>query len=453
VTQPERRSAGSATLITYGTNLVVAVLSLVNVLIVSRVLGPEGRGHVVFLTAVAWLTAALASAGVEESNANLAASQPHVRRALATNSVVLATLLGTLAMAAVAALIKLVPAAGGDSSTELLRLTLAFLPVLILGLYLRWFVRADYAFAVTNIALLITPVANVAVNGALALFGVLTVGAAIGTWLAGQAAATLLLVWYAARRMTGFGRPDLRLMGSALAFGLKTHVGRVMLLGNWRLDQWLVGAISGARELGLYSVAVAWAEALWYLPTALKFVQRPYLVRSAPKDAVRQAVIGFRLTMLVTGVLALGFFIAAPVLCGTFFGEAFSGSTVQLRVLVTGAFGMVAVTVLGNALVARNRPVLSSISLAVGFACTLVLDILLIPPYAGIGAAVASAIAYTAAGVAMAFFFTRALGAKATDLIPRLREAGTLLADGRGSIRRRARMSRSEEELATDETK
>jgi O-antigen/teichoic acid export membrane protein len=157
--------------------------------------------------------------------------------------------------------------------------------------------------------------------------------------------------------------------------------------------------------------------------------------------------------MLVTGVLALGFFIAAPVLCGTFFGEAFSGSTVQLRVLVTGAFGMVAVTVLGNALVARNRPVLSSISLAVGFACTLVLDILLIPPYAGIGAAVASAIAYTAAGVAMAFFFTRALGAKATDLIPRLREAGTLLADGRGSIRRRARMSRSEEELATDETK
>jgi O-antigen/teichoic acid export membrane protein len=453
VTQPERRSAGSATLITYGTNLVVAVLSLVNVLIVSRVLGPEGRGHVVFLTAVAWLTAALASAGVEESNANLAASQPHVRRALATNSVILATLLGTLAMAAVAALIKLVPAAGGDSSTELLGLTLAFLPVLILGLYLRWFVRADYAFAVTNIALLITPVANVAVNGALALFGVLTVGAAIGTWLAGQAAATLLLVWYAARRMTGFGRPDFRLMGSALTFGLKTHAGRVMLLGNWRLDQWLLGAISGARELGLYSVAVAWAEALWYLPSALKFVQRPYLVRSAPKDAVRQTAIGFRLTMLVTGILALGFFVAAPVLCGTFFGEAFSGSTVQLRVLVAGAFGMVAVTVLGNALVARNRPVLSSISLAVGFACTLVLDILLIPPYAGIGAAVASAVAYTAAGVVMAFFFTRALGAKTTDLIPRLGEVRRFVADAHGSIRRRTHGSRSQDELATDETK
>ena len=54
-----------------------------------------------------------------------------------------------------------------------------------------------------------------------------------------------------------------------------------MLLGNYRLDQWFVGAIAGSRELGLYSVAVAWAEALWYLPTALASVQRPDLVRAA----------------------------------------------------------------------------------------------------------------------------------------------------------------------------
>jgi O-antigen/teichoic acid export membrane protein len=439
VTVPIRRSAGSATLITFGTNLVVAVFSLVNVLIVSRALGPAGRGHVVFLTAVAWLTSSLASAGVEESNANLAASHPNLRRALATNSVVLATFLGALAVGALAGLIDLFPAVAADSSSGLRWLTLGFLPVLILGLYLRWLVRADYAFTVTNIALLVTPVGNVAVNGVLALLGLLSVGAAIGTWLGGQAAATLILAWYTARRLPGFGRPDLHLMGRALSFGLKTHVGRVMLLGNWRLDQWLVGAISGARELGLYSVAVAWAEALWYLPTALKFVQRPYLVRSAPRDAVRQAAVGFRLTMLVTAVLGLGMAAAAPVLCVTFFGEGFRGSTVELRLLVTGAFGMVALTVLGNALVAQRRPVISSISLATGFACTLALDILLIPPYAGIGAAIASAIAYSVAGLAMAFFFVRTLGAKTTDLIPRRADVGSFVAVARGSIRRRRR--------------
>src|SRR5438477_3063006 len=115
VTGTGRRSAASATLITYGTNLAAAVLSLVNVLVVSRALGPTGRGSVAFLTAIAWLTSSLASAGVEEANANLAASEPHLRRALATNSVALALLLGTLATGVVAALIELFPGVAGPS--------------------------------------------------------------------------------------------------------------------------------------------------------------------------------------------------------------------------------------------------------------------------------------------------------------------------------------------------
>jgi O-antigen/teichoic acid export membrane protein len=416
---PEKTSPALATLIMYGTNLGVAVMSLANVLIVSRVLGPTGRGNVAFLTAIAWFTSSLASAGIEEANANLGASEPESRPSLATNSVVFALLLGAFAASVVAGLVHLVPAIGGAAPRGLLWLTLSLLPVLILQLYLRWLVRADYAFTISNVALLITPVGNIAANGVLAVLGALTVGTAVVTWLAGQTAATVILIWYVARRLAGFGQPDRNLMGRALAFGLKTHAGRVMLLGNFRLDQWILGAISGARELGLYSVAVAWAEALWYLPTALKFVQRPYLVRSGRLDAVRQAAAGFRAATVATVVFGVVMVLIAPFLCVTIFGADFEGSIVELRILVLGALGVLTLTVLGNALVAQRRPVLSSISLAAGFVCTLVLDIVLIPPYAGIGAAVASSIAYTVAGVAMGVFFTRALGASAGALIPR----------------------------------
>jgi O-antigen/teichoic acid export membrane protein len=432
---PRRRSAASATLITYGTNLTVAVLSLANVLIVSRTLGPSGRGSVAFLTAIAWFTSSLATAGVEESNANLAGSEPHIRRSLATNSVVLALLLGSGAAAFVLGLTAIVPAVAGNSSQGLLLLTLGCLPVLILGLYIRLLVRADYAFTVTNIAWLIAPVANVAVNGVLALSGLLTVGTAVVTWLSGQAAGTLILIWYVARRLAGFGRPDLRLMRRALAFGLKTHAGRVMLLGNYRLDQWLLGAISGARELGLYSVAVAWAEALWYLPTALTFVLRPDLVRSSRKEAVRQTAAGFRAATLVTVLLGVGMIAAAPILCVTLFGEQFHGSVIELRLLVIGAVGVLALKVFGNALVAQRKPVLSSVALGAGFVCTLVLDVFLIPRYAGIGAAVASTLAYTAAGVVMSLFFIRALEAKASDLVPRGTEISSFVRNGRTAFR------------------
>jgi O-antigen/teichoic acid export membrane protein len=419
LTDPRRQSVASATVITYGTQLTVALLSLANVLITSRYLGPSGRGNVAFLTAMAWVTSSLATAGVEESNANLAASDPHLRRSLAANSIVLAVLLGLLAAGLVAGLIQIFPAVGGDSSAALISLTLSFLPVLILGLYLRFLVRADYAFAVTNIALLVTPIANVALNGLLALLGLLTVGTAVTTWLGGQAAATAILVWYVARRLAGFGRPDLGLMKRALTFGLKSHAGRVMLLGNLRLDQWILGAISGARELGLYSVAVAWAEALFYLPTALAFVQRPDLVRSGRREAARQAGASFRVAMVVTVVLGLGMFFAAPFLCATLFGGEFQGSIVELRVLILGAVGVLALKVFGSALVAQRKPVLSSIALGTGFILTVGLDVLLIPPYAGIGAAVASTLAYTAAGAVMVTFVVKALDAKVGDLVPR----------------------------------
>ena len=55
---------------------------------------------------------------------------------------------------------------------------------------------------------------------------------------------------------------------------------------------------------------------------------------------------------------------------------------------------------------------LASVAIGLGFAATIVLDIMLIPPYGGLGAALASTLAYTAGGIAVAVIFTRALGGR-----------------------------------------
>ena len=416
---PARGSFLAAAVLTYGTNLTVAVLSLVNVLVVSRVLGPSGRGSVAFLTAIAYLTSNLSTFGVQEANANLAAAEPAQRRSLATNSFVLAIVFGVGAAVFLTVLIAVFPAVAGESSTGLRWLTFASLPVLVLGIYMRFLVQADYGFAVTNAAWLITPVANVLLNGALAVFGLLSVGTAVATWIGGQTLATVILVMYVSRYSAGFGSLDLGLMRRALGFGLRSHVGRVMLLGNYRLDQWLLGAIAGSRELGLYSVAVAWAEALWYLPTTLAAVQRPDLVRAARGHAARQAALVFRTAVLITGLAAVGMIVLAPFFCVTVFGEEFRGSIDDLRILALGSVGVVALKLLGNALTAQRRPGLASTAIGAGFATTIVLDLILIPPYGGAGAASASTIAYLAGGLAIGVLFTRAVGGRFVDLLPR----------------------------------
>ncbi len=129
-----------------------------------------------------------------------------------------------------------------------------------------------------------------------------------------------------------------------------------MLLANYRVDQWLLGAIAGTKQLGQYSVAVAWAEGLFLLPTALAAVQRPAVVRASPREAVRITERVFRLSVLITLVFALALVILAPVLCVTIFGEEFQDSVTDLRVLAAGAFGVVALKQLGNSLTGPRPP-------------------------------------------------------------------------------------------------
>jgi O-antigen/teichoic acid export membrane protein len=419
---------------TYGTNVGVAALSLVNVLVVARSLGPEGRGEVVFLTTVAVLTSALATLGVQQGIVNLASADPQLRRSLATNALVLAGVLGVIAMVCVGAVIAAFPAVGADSPTGLIWLSLASIPVVVLGTYLQLLIQAEYGFAFTNAVWLLPSVVNVAVNGLLAVLGVLTVASAVATWVAGQAAATALLAWYVARRSAGFGRPDLRLARRSLSFGVRSHVGSVMSLGNYRLDQWLLGSIAGTRELGLYSVAVAWSEALFFLPTALAAVQRPDLVRASPDEAGRSALAVFRAAILVTIPIGVVMILLAPVLCVTLFGEDFRGSIDDLRVLVPGAIGIVALKLMANAITSRDRPGLASIGIGIAFAATIVLDLILIPPYGGLGAAIASTAAYTIGGIAMALLAARVLGVGLGAFVPRRGDAVWLVEKGRGML-------------------
>jgi Na+-driven multidrug efflux pump len=94
---------------------------------------------------------------------------------------------------------------------------------------------------------------------------------------------------------------------------------------------------------------------------------------------------------------------------------------------------------LGDALTAQRRPLLSSVPVALGLVCTVVLDVLLIPHHGGMGAAVASTVAYTVAGIAACVTFTRALGAGRRNLTPHVADFRTI----RTALRRGAGRPRS----------
>ena len=434
---PERPRFAAAALTTLATRMAVAALSFASILIVARTLGPTGRGEVALLTTIAMVSSQLARLGVEEANINVAGTEPANRPALATNSVVLALAAGGGCAGLLAAVIAVFPAVGGGADPALVGLALVSIPVLVLQPYLTFLIRADYRFGVTNASWLAAPAATAVVNGALALAGGLTVATAFGTWVVAHALATVLLAVYLPVRLAGFGRPSLALARRTLTFGLRAHLGRVLMVGNYRVDQWFVGALAGRRELGLYSVAVAWAEILFYLPTVLVPVQRPYLVRSQAGEAARRAARVFRAGLVVTVPLAGLLVVLAGPLCTAVFGADFAGAVDDLRILALGAFGVVALQQLGNALTAQRRPELASVAAALAFAVTIALDVLLIPRYGGAGAAVASVASYLAGGAAVLVLFLRHFDVPLRALTPRVRDVPEVAEQARTALGRR----------------
>jgi O-antigen/teichoic acid export membrane protein len=435
VSRPPRPAFLPAVLTTYATTLGVAVLSFGSVLITARVLGATGRGSVAFLTTMAFLTSQLATLGIFQADANIAAREPDLTRSLAGTSVVLSALFGWLAGGVVAALVAIFPAVGAGSEPGLIALVLATLPLMVLQPCLDQLLRAHYIFGLPNVATVMQPLLNVGVVAVLAIAGVLTVESAVVTWVVTVSIGTMILAWGVVRRLGGFGRYDAGLARRMLGFGIQAHAGRVMTLGNYRLDQWILGAVAGPRELGLYTVAVAWVDALFFLPTALTLVQRPDLVRASPAEAERQASVVFRGALLITLILMIGMIVLAPFLCVTAFGESFRDSIEMLRVLALGAFGIVALKLLGNALTAQRKPLLETAAISGAFVCTIALDVILIPSHGGLGAAIASSVAYTLGGVLVALIFTRALKGRLGDLVPRGSELGWVWLRARARFR------------------
>ena len=416
-----RGSFVSTVALTLGTYVASAAFSLLNLLIVARALGATGRGDIVFLVTVATIAGHLGALSMQEANANIAGSEPVARRSLATNSLLLSLLLGGLAAALVVGLVSVFPAVGGEVRRALLWIALASVPLVIVRLYLSFLAQADYHFAATNVAWLLGPGVTVAANGALAAAGALSVGRALAAWIIGQALAVALLVAHVARN-AGFGRPNVRLASRALSFGAKAHVGRALAVGHFRIDQWFVGSAAGSRELGLYSVATAWAEVLSYVPAVARLVQRPDLVRASRETAAALAARVTRVTLLLTAPAAAAFVVGAPFLCVTILGDEFNGSIDDLRVLTLAAFGFVALELLGGALTARGRPLLTTAAVGVAFLATIAFDALLVPAYGGLGAAFAAVIASTAGGAAAAAIFARSLRYPIIELVPRPRD-------------------------------
>ena len=197
------------------------------------------------------------------------------------------------------------------------------------------------------------------------------------------------------------------LFRKSLAYGLKGHPAGVLVTFNQRFDIFLLGALAGPREVGLYAVAVAVAEIVWHVPMSVHLNLFPRVAADGADQGAKRLPRATRMTILLSVLVALVLFFFGKTAIRILFGASFLPASSSMLALLPGVVAVSAANVFESYFAGVDRRHYQSFSVAGSFALGLALCLLLIPRYGALGAALASTASYTLQMVVSVGLFRR----------------------------------------------
>ena len=189
-------------------------------------------------------------------------------------------------------------------------------------------------------------------------------------------------------------------LGMIFRFGFVAVISAFLLTLNYKADVIMLKFFVPDAEIGLYSVGVALAEYVWLIPDAFKEV---LFARTAKDDAIDEIMASIRINLLVTAVIILGLVLLGRPFIGLMYGSAFLDSYLVTCVIMCGVPAMVLYKMTTSLYVANGKQLFYLGTLAIAASSNIILNLIFIPIWGKVGAAVASAISYNLCG--LIFFF------------------------------------------------
>lgn len=383
---------------TFAAQIISAFFAIINAALVARSLGVEGKGVLSLLLLVPNMFGLFLGCGIGVANTYYIGSKRWDVPTLVQNSVGMTVLMsGVGIIGIIGAMISgLLPIVLPNVPLLLVFVALIGFPLNLLNGYLATILQGLQRIFTLNILTIIQSVITLVLNL------VLVVGFKLG--IVGALSATLLamvvnlgIIVFLLRQAGARFRPawDRVVMRSTLSYGLRGYIGNVLQFFNYRLDLFIVNYFLGTAGTGIYSVSVALAELLWYLPNAVGFVIFPKAAASKVEMMNRFTPRVFGITLALTVVSGIGLVVIGHPFIRLVYSADFLPAYGPLLALLPGVILLGSAKVLTNEIAGRGYPHYNSINSGLALIVTIGLDMLLIPRYGVLGASMASSIAYT----------------------------------------------------------
>jgi O-antigen/teichoic acid export membrane protein len=390
-----------------GSGVVAFVMNFVYGVVIARALGAEGNGLAALLILIPTMIATFGSLGIDKANGYLAGAKKWSVQVLLGNSLSLATTIGLLIgvayWVAMPLTLDLLSSKGIDQ--PIMQLAFAIAPLALIEMYLQgilWglgripqlsLVSIVRFFSQLALSVILVVVLKLGVKGAV-IAAIVTPGLCIALYMVFLGNETGLRISCSKNALK-----------DSLAFGVQVHLGSVLQLLNYRLDLLIVNYLLGVISVGYYVVAASLAELIWYFPDACGFVLFPKTASSDPKAATQFTPKVVRVSVFLTAIAAFGLFLVSRWLIATLYKPEFLPAVHPLWALLPGTVCLSLSKVIFSDLGGRGMPYYGTIASLVSLCVTIGLDLVLIPRWGILGAAIASSLSYlTNAFVALAVY-------------------------------------------------
>jgi O-antigen/teichoic acid export membrane protein len=393
---------------TFSTEIFSLGATFLTGVVLARALTTSERGLMALVMTFPMIVASFAHLGLSQANIYLVGRKKQDAAMVFGNALVIAIVAGLLCVV-ILNLVKdfALPTVLKGLPPEYWLPLILLVPALLIDIVTLSTLRARQLFGLYNLRRLVTSVSMfigfviVLVIGRGGLLAATSVYIAITIFMV---VFSLILVKKEVTLTLTFNR---RLTGALLRFGSKSYLQNLVGVLNYRLGIFLLAYYLGPEQVAFYAVAAALAEVAWYFPNSVGVVLFPRLSKVPPEEMHRITARVCRDTLTITGIIVVGMLAASWLFVPLVYGAPYRASVLPLLILLPGVISMGIFKVLTRNFTSRNRQQISILASSVALALIISLNLILIPRWGVEGAAFASTIGYTAAGMVLLTFFLR----------------------------------------------
>lgn len=210
-------------------------------------------------------------------------------------------------------------------------------------------------------------------------------------------------------------RPTLRGIWPYIRFGFIPMLTVIMMEINYKADVLMLDYFKIPKaDIGVYSLGVSLAQRVWLIPDALKDILLSKLAGGKNESEVSKVS---RISFLMAIIFIMGMFALGKPFVWLMYGDEYSGAYTVILVISLGILGMVFYKMIYSYNVVNGYKNASFALLGGAALLNVIINIILIPPYGMIGAAVASTASYLLCGMGFLVFFIRKTGISAKEMI------------------------------------